>query len=159
MTAINERSSAAEIDESREIVARRTFDAPRELVFDMWTSREHVANWWGPRGFTLTTQEMDVRPGGVWRFVMHGPDGRDYINRIVYGEIVRPELLTYSHVTGPFFDVTVTFEARNAKTDVMVRMVFVTAAEREKVAAQFGAIEGLHQTLDRLAEQLYLRKV
>src|SRR5688500_7232647 len=141
MAAINERSSAAEIDESREIVARRTFDAPRELVFDMWTSREHVANWWGPRGFTLTTHEMDVRPGGVWRFVMHGPDGRDYINRIVYGDVVRPELLTYSHVTGPFFDVTVTFEARGAKTDVTVRMVFVTAAEREKVAAQFGAVE------------------
>lgn len=68
----------------REIVITRVFDAPREQVFDAWTDSEHVSQWWGPNGFTTTTHEMDVRPGGVWRFIMHGPDGVDYKNRIVY---------------------------------------------------------------------------
>ena len=58
-----------------------------------WTDPEHVAKWWGPTGFTNTIYEMDVRPGGVWRFVMHGPDGIDYQNKIVYIEVVKPERL------------------------------------------------------------------
>ena len=66
----------------RELVAVRVFDAPRPLVFQAWTDPAHIANWWGPRGFTTTTYAMDVRPGGVWRFCMHGPDGRDYQNKI-----------------------------------------------------------------------------
>jgi len=61
----------------REITATRIFNAPRELVFDLWTTPEHLGQWWGPRGFTTTTHAMDMRPGGEWRFVMHGPDGRD----------------------------------------------------------------------------------
>ena len=65
---------------------------PRELVFKMWTDPKHVAQW-GPKGFTNTIYEMDVKPRGVWRFVMHGPDGVDYKNRIVYIEIVEPERL------------------------------------------------------------------
>ena len=81
---------------AREIVAARVFDAPRELVFDAWTDPEHVAQWWGPNGFTNTIHEMDVRPGGVWRFVMHGPDGVDYNNKIVYIEVVKPERLSTS---------------------------------------------------------------
>jgi len=64
----------------REITLSRLFDAPREVVFDAWTDPRQIAAWWGPDGFTNTIQEMDVRPGGVWRFVMHGPDGVDYPN-------------------------------------------------------------------------------
>jgi uncharacterized protein YndB with AHSA1/START domain len=86
-------SSLAEATTDREIVTTRVFDAPREMVFDAWTDPKHIGQWWGPIGFTTTTHEMDVRPGGVWRFTMHGPDGRDYKNRIVYTEIVRPERL------------------------------------------------------------------
>ena len=62
----------------REIVATRVFDAPRDLVFRMWTDPAHIVHWWGPNGFTTTIHEMDVRPGGMWRFIMHGPDGVDY---------------------------------------------------------------------------------
>jgi uncharacterized protein YndB with AHSA1/START domain len=87
----------------REIVATRVFDAPRELVFQMWTDPQHISNWYGPRGFTTTTHEMDVRPGGVWRHVMHGPDGTDYPNEIVYLEVVKPERLVYDHVSEPKF--------------------------------------------------------
>lgn len=139
---------------TRDIVATRLFDAPRETVFRLWTDPEHVKHWWGPRGFTNTIQEMDVRPGGVWRFVMHGPDGVDYDNEIVYGEIDAPALLTYSHVVEPNFDVRVTFDDEGGKTKVSVRMLFATAEERDQVAEKFGAIEGLDQTLDRLGEQL-----
>jgi uncharacterized protein YndB with AHSA1/START domain len=141
----------------REIVASRVFDAPRDLVFQMWTDPEHVAQWWGPRGFTNTIHEMDVRPGGVWRFVMHGPDGVDYQNKIVYIEIVKPERLVYSHVSGPQFQMTVTFAEQGGKTKVTARMLFESATLRENVVKQFGAIEGLNQTLERLGERLGAR--
>ena len=66
-------------------------------MFKVWTDPQHLAHWWGPDGFTLTTREMDVRPGGVWRFIMHGPDGTDYKNRIVYTEVSPPGRLVYKH--------------------------------------------------------------
>jgi uncharacterized protein YndB with AHSA1/START domain len=99
MKATIERSSSDTA--SREIATTRVFDAPRDLVFDAWTSPEHVAQWWGPNGFTTTTHSMDVRPGGEWIFVMHRPDGSDYKNHIVYREVVRPERILYDHVSGP----------------------------------------------------------
>lgn len=138
----------------REIVATRVFDAPRELVFRMWTDPEHIAQWWGPRGFTNTISKMDVRPGGVWEFVMHGPDGTDYKNKFVYVEVVRPERIVYDHVSGPLFHATAAFADEGGKTRVTVRMLFESAALRNKVAEEFGAVEGLGQTLDRFGEQL-----
>lgn len=158
---MDEKNSAAAAAKSpdREIVATRIFDAPRELVFDAWTDPRRITQWWGPHGFTTTTTEMDVRPGGVWRFVMHGPDGVDYKNRIVYLEIAKPERLVYKHDpekgTEPVnFQVTVTFAEEGKKTKVTVRMVFPSAAAREHVAKKYGAVEGLIQTLDRLAAHL-----
>jgi len=138
----------------REIVATRVFDAPRELVFEMWTDPKHVVEWWGPNGFTNTIHEMDVRPGGVWRVVMHGPDGRDYDNTIVYAEIVKPERLVYDHVSEPPIHVSVTFADEGGKTRLTVRMLFESAELRDSVAKEFGAIEGLDQTLERLGERL-----
>ena len=142
----------------REIVTTRVFDAPRELVWKAWTDPYHVAQWWGPRGFTNTIQEMDVRPGGVWRLVMHGPDGTDYPNKIVYIEVVEPERLVYDHgddeANGLLFHVTVTFAAQGGKTQVTMRALFDTAAQRDQVVEEFGAIEGANQTLDRLGEYL-----
>jgi uncharacterized protein YndB with AHSA1/START domain len=145
--------AAAEAGE-REIVITRVFDAPRELVFQMWTDPEHVAKWWGPKGFTSTIYEMDVKEGGVWRFVMHGPDGTDYKNLVIYDEIVKPERLVYSHVSGPRFQMTVTFAERGGKTELTARMIFESAAERTRVIKEFGALEGLSQTIGRLAEYL-----
>jgi uncharacterized protein YndB with AHSA1/START domain len=136
------------------IVGTRVFDAPRELVFDAWTDAKHISNWWGPRGFTTTTYEMDVRAGGTWRFVMHGPDGTDYDNEIVYLEVVRPQRIVYTHGPAPIFDVTVTFEEEGRKTKMTMRSIFVSAEMRDQVAEEFGAIEGMHQTLDRLDEEL-----
>ena len=81
----------------REIATSRVFDAPRDLVWEAWTDPKHLARWYGPNGFTVTTHEMDVRPGGVWRLTMHGPDGTDYPNLTRYVEVVRPERLVYEH--------------------------------------------------------------
>jgi uncharacterized protein YndB with AHSA1/START domain len=152
--AESETRAAAE----REISLTRVFDAPRELVFDAWTHPEQVVHWWGPRGFTTTIHEMDVRPGGVWRFTMHGPDGADYPNRVVFVEVIKPERLVYDH--GPEgqsemkeFHVTVTFADDDGKTRTTLRMVFGSADERDR-AVEFGALEGGKQTLERLAEHL-----
>lgn len=146
-------------ENSREIVSTRVFDAPRELVFRMWTEPQHIKRWWGPRGFTNTIHSMDVRPGGEWNFVMHGPDGTDYTNKIIYREIDRPSRMAYSHVSGPLFEATVTFEELGEKTRVTMRMVFETAELRTQVAEKFGAVEGLEQTLTRLGEELAERLI
>jgi len=140
----------------REIVITRVFDAPRELVFAAWIDPQHIASWWGPTGFTTTIHEMDVRPGGVWRFIMHGPDGVDYPNKIVYLEIAKPERLVYNHGddNDVRFQVTVTFEAQGEKTRLTMRSIFPTAAERDLVVTQYHAIEGGNQTLDRFGEHL-----
>jgi uncharacterized protein YndB with AHSA1/START domain len=143
----------------REILLTRVFDAPRELVFKVWTDPEHVGRWWGPRGFTNTIHEMDVRPGGVWRFTMHGPDGVDYLNKIVFIEVVRPERLVYDHGGGEEgdserFHATITFAEEGGKTRVTMRTLFASAAERERVVREHNAIEGGNQTLDRLGEYL-----
>jgi uncharacterized protein YndB with AHSA1/START domain len=148
------RSNTATTEGEREIVATRVFDAPRDLVFRMWTDPRHVGHWWGPKGFTITIYEMDVRPGGVWRFIMHGPDGRDYQNKNVYNEVVPPERLSFSHVSGPLFDSVVTFDAQGEKTLVKIRMIFRSGAERDKTIEEFGAVEGLNQTLGRLEDLL-----
>lgn len=143
----------------REIVATRVFDAPREIVWKMWTDPEHLAQWWGPKGFRTTVQEMNVKPGGEWRLVMHGPDGRDYNNRVIYREVAKPERLVYEHSpeqgSEPVsFQTTVTFAERGDKTQVGVTMLFPSAAAREHVVKKYGAVEGLAQTLGRLEEKL-----
>jgi uncharacterized protein YndB with AHSA1/START domain len=145
----------------REMVITRTFDAPRELAWQAMTDPRHVVQWWGPRGFTTTIQEMDVRPGGLWTHIMHGPDGTDYPNRCVFQEVVYPERIVYAHggakAGGPEADfiATWTFEViEENKTRVTMRGVFPTAEARDAVVREYGAIEGGRQTLERLAEHL-----
>jgi len=135
----------------RQIVLSRNLQAPRERVFELWTRAEHLSRWWGPRGFPLTTHAMDVRPGGAWRFTMHGPDGPGYPNEIVYDEIRSPERLVYTH-TDPKFRTTVTFDEMMGMTALTMRMVFPSAGERDTVAERYGAAEGAAQTLGRLGD-------
>jgi len=148
-----------DMTDSCAIVATRMFDAPRELVWSVWTDPQHLAQWWGPNGFSLTTSSYDARPGGVWRFVMHGPDGRDYQNRITFVEIVKPQRIVYRHGGGDDvepvqFTTTATFEAVSTKTLLTMRMEFPSAAERDRVVKEYGADKGLAQTLARLDEHL-----
>lgn len=83
-------------DPSCEIVISKLLNAPREKVFGVWSHASTIEPWWGPEGFTTTTQEFNFTPGGSWHFIMHGPDGRDYRNHICYTEIKPFELLKYS---------------------------------------------------------------
>ena len=152
-------SAIANDTSSRELVITRLINAPRELVWKAWTTPEHVKHWWGPDGFTNTIHEMEVKPGGVWRFMMHGPDGRDYPNKIVFNEVVKPEKLVYTHSSEDendpaLFHSTVTFEEKGGKTFITMRAVFATAEERNRVVKEYGAEEGGHQTLKRLQEYL-----
>jgi uncharacterized protein YndB with AHSA1/START domain len=140
------------------IVGVREFDAPRALVFEAWTDPKHLSQWWGPNGFTTTTSAFDMRPGGVWRFVMHGPDGRDYENRITFDEVVPPERLVYHHGGGDdvepvLFRSTVTFEdIGGGRTRLTLRGAFPSAAERARVIKEYGADQGMVQTLSRLGD-------
>jgi uncharacterized protein YndB with AHSA1/START domain len=138
--------------DTREIVTTRVFDAPRDFVFRLWTGQEHIERWWGPNGFRVTTSEMNVRPGGVWRFVMHGPDGTNYHNKIVYDELESPERLVYTHSGGSKFQTIVTFAEKGSKTEITVRLVFGSAAERDDTIKKYNAVEGLNETLERLAQ-------
>ena len=152
MSSTSTISDSAADTSDREIVVTRIFDAPRALVFKAWTDPKHLAQWWGPNGFSITTYEMEFKPGGVWRFVMHGPDGRDYQNENVYVEIAEPERLVYRHVSDPKHETTVTFADVGGKTKLTARMVFESAALRDNTVKAFGAVEGLKQTLGRLGE-------
>src|SRR5512143_4083135 len=97
---------------------------------------------------------MDVRPGGRWTFIMHGPDGIDYDNEVDYVEVVRPERLVYVHGPVPRFNVTITFAEEGQRTRLKMRSVFESAAVRQQVIDEHGALEGMNQTLDRLVEFL-----
>ena len=153
-------NSLKAITADREIVISRVFDAPLELVWDAWTDPKQVVQWWGPRGFTTTIHEMDVRPGGAWRQTMHGPDGANYPGRSVFSEVVKPERIVLTHSGGKEggrvvnFKSMWTFEAEGDQTRVTIRMVFDSVEEREFVAKEHGAIEGGKQTLQRLGEHL-----
>jgi len=152
-------STEATLSGDKEIIFTRTFDAPRELVFEAWTNPSHVPHWWGPHGFTTTILEMDVRPGGVWRLVMRGPDGTDYHNRIVFVDVVKPSRLVYKNEgeagSEPVsFETTVTFTDKAGRTEVTMRMLFPSAGVRDHVVQKYGAVEGGKQTLGRLANYL-----
>lgn len=144
----------------REIIIRRLFDAPRDVVFSMWSKPEHLEKWWGPTGFTTTTSEFDFRAGGVWTHVMHGPDGKDYPNFIEYTKIESPSMITYANRGGVDdgrelrFISTVTFEERGDATDVTLQMVFENSEDRDYVKDFYGAVEGGQQTLISLARYI-----
>ena len=158
------RSIPVEDTSDREILITRVFDAPRDLVWEAWTDPQQVVKWWGPTGFTTTIHEMDVRPGGVWRHTMRGPDGTEYPNRSVFTEVVKPERIVCTHGGGKKggpavqFVATWTFDVVEAgKTRLTIRQVYPTAEMRDTIARVYGAIEGGKQTLGRLAEHLAAR--
>jgi uncharacterized protein YndB with AHSA1/START domain len=145
-----------------EIVITRVLDAPRDLVWKAWTDPAHLARWWGPVGFTTTTRQIEAKTGGRWRFVMHGPDGRDYENLITYTEVAEPERLAYRHggeagLEPVSFEVVVTFGRQGAggdRTLVTMRSVFPSKRARDFVIQKYDAAEGGRQTISRLAEHV-----
>ena len=144
-------------NKSNEIRITRIYDAPVKAVWEAWTDPEQVAQWWGPRGFTLTTHRKDLRAGGYWDYTMHGPDGTDYPNKTRYFEVEPLAKLVYDHggndERAPLFRVTALFSEKMGKTTLEMTMTLPTpeAAEETK---KFIKKAGGNATWDRLAEYL-----
>jgi uncharacterized protein YndB with AHSA1/START domain len=140
-----------------EIRIIRVYDAPVEAVWDAWTDPEQIAEWWGPRGFTLTTHSKDLRPGGNWTYTMHGPDGVDYPNKTVYHQVETHSKLVYDHGGNddrpPMFRVTVLFTEIGGKTKMEMSMTLPTPEAAEETR-KFIKRAGGDSTWDRLAEYL-----
>ena len=147
----------SEENKSNEIRITRIYDAPVRAVWDAWTDPEQVAQWWGPRGFTLTTHSKDLRPGGSWVYTMHGPDGVDYQNKTLYLEVEKYSKLVYDHGASddrpPMFRVTVFFSERKGKTKMEMSMTLPTPEAVEETR-KFIKKAGSDWTWDRLAEYL-----
>jgi len=151
----NQRSNT----QDRELRLSRVLNAPVELVWEVWTQPEHIAQWWGPNGFTTTIHKMDITAGGEWNLVMHGPDGTDYKNKSTFKEIVPLKKIVYDHVSAPKFTATITFEAQGDTTQITWHMLFETAEEFIQVVKTFKADEGLKQNLEKLSAYLAGQKV
>lgn len=147
----------AEKNKPNELYITRIYDAPVKMVWDAWTDTKQVAKWWGPRGFTITTHSKDLRPGGHWSYVMHGPDGTDWNNKTIYHEVEKYSKLVYDHGGNddrpPLFRVTVIFTEVKGKTKMEMTMA-LSSAEAAKEISKHIKKAGGNATWDRLAEYL-----
>jgi uncharacterized protein YndB with AHSA1/START domain len=117
-----------------EIVSTRALNATPDSVFKAWTDPDILKKWWGPAGFTNTFHEYDLRPGGTWRFTMHGPDKGNYQNECVFLKIEKPHLIVWDRVSKPIFRVVATFEeTADGNTSLTFRMQFATKEECDKI--------------------------
>ena len=143
--------------ERREVVSTRVFDAPRELVYQVYTDPKLIPQWWGPRRYTTTIDKMDLRPGGVWRYVQRGEQGDEYGFHGVYREITPPERLTYTFeyegMPGHELVETVVFEDLGSKTRVTTTSVYQTLEDLEGMV-QSGMEEGTVESYERIDELL-----
>jgi uncharacterized protein YndB with AHSA1/START domain len=155
--AKNRNGLIVTLPSEREVTLTRSFDAPRDLVFEAWTTPDHVKKWFGPSGYTLPVCEIDLRVGGAFRYVMRGPDGASMTMRGEYREIAAPERLVYTEgydeFPGPPSLVTLTLEEHEGRTTLTSRVLYPSAEVRDAVLAM-GMADGAGQTLDRLAELL-----
>lgn len=136
------------------IEVSRLVKAARELIFTVFSEPGHIDAWWGPNGFRNETHEMAFVEGGLWRYTMHGPDGKDWPNWIRYTSIEKPVRIAYQHggeMHEPaHFDGEIRFEEQDGQTLVTLRLIFPSAEARD-ATLKFGAVEGGQQTLARLA--------
>lgn len=136
-----------------EIVSTRVLKNPQELVFRAWTEPEHLKNWWGPAGFTNTFHAFDLRPGGKWSFIMHGPDKGHYHNECVFIRIEKPKLIAWQRHSKPLFKVLATFEALSANsTQLVFKMLFDTVEECNKLKPY--VLDKNEENFDRLESEL-----
>lgn len=147
-----ETAAGIESAADREVFTTRLLSAARERVFRAFSDPAQLMHWWGPSGFSNTFHEFDLRPGGAWRFVMHGPDGVDYPNESVFVTVMPPERVVFRHVSKPQFEMTITFAEHPGGTLVGWRQRFDSAAECQRLVRV--VIPANEQNLDRLQAQL-----
>lgn len=132
-----------------EIVSTRLFNTPREKVYKAWTDPDRLKVWWGPNGFTNTFNLYDLRVGGRWSFIMHGPEKGNYHNECEFTIIEPPSVLAWKRHSKPLFNVHVTFEEQPGDTTKLVfRMIFDTPEECNKIKPF--AVEKNEENFDRL---------
>jgi uncharacterized protein YndB with AHSA1/START domain len=136
-----------------EIVSSRVVNFSQELVFKAWTDPNHLKNWWGPKGFTNTFEEFDLRPGGRWKFVMHAPDKGNFQNECEFVKIEKPSEIAWIRISKPLFNIVATFEKiTDDKTKIVFRMVFDTAEECAKLRPY--VVDKNEENFDRLEDEL-----
>ncbi len=136
-----------------EIVSIRTVNTSTDIVFRAWSEPEHLKNWWGPDGFTNTFLEFDLRPGGKWRFIMHGPDKGNYPNECEFIQIEKPSLIAWKRFSKPLFRVVASFVTVSPeKTKIVFRMIFDSPEECNKV--KVFAVDKNEENFDRLENEL-----
>jgi uncharacterized protein YndB with AHSA1/START domain len=154
--AANSNTFKATTPSDREICLTRLFDAPRALVFEAMTKPEHVREWWGrlTPEHSVTLCEIDLRPGGAWRFVGRGPSG-EYTFYGVYREVAPPERLVFTEIFAPFPDVesvvSSTFTEENGKTRLTANCVYPSVEVRDMVMGT-GMATGAGISYDRLED-------
>ncbi len=141
----------------QEIVITRVFDVPRKLVFKAYTDPNLIPQWWGPKSLTTIVDTMEVRPGGVWRFVQRDRGGKEYAFHGVYHEAVSPERLVctfeFEGMPGHVMLETVTFEEQDGTTKLTAKPVFQTVEDRDTMLKS-GIEKGAAESMERLAGQL-----
>lgn len=147
------------LPDARDLALHRDLDAPRDLVWKVLTDPAHLLAWWGPTGFRSVTHTYDLRPGGVWRMTMHGPDGHPYANYALFDEVVAPQRLVLRYLDeasgAPQHVTTITLQDLGPKrTRLTLSMRFPTVEALRFAVEQIGAVQGGHQTLARLATHL-----
>ena len=164
-TRSNENAATQSTTAEREIVITRVLNAPRELVWQAWTDPAHIAQWWGPKGFSAKVPELDLRSGGRWRYIMIGPDGAEYPSEGVFREVVPFERIVTTDEFGDDFQppegmdlprgivVTCLFEDLDDKTRLTLRIAHPTVEDRRKHEAM-GVVAGWNSSLDCLEEEL-----
>lgn len=163
MTITESKKTQLTLPSDQEILIVRTFDAPRAVVWQMWTAAEHLRHWWGPEGWTLPVCELDFRPGGTWFYCMQGPDGMRACGKATYLEIDAPERIVYEDAFAgedgnileemPVGQITVRFAEAGGKTTVTSAVRYPTKADRDKVI-EMGMEVGFDQTMNRLEAYL-----
>jgi uncharacterized protein YndB with AHSA1/START domain len=141
-----------ELGDDRTLLTARLIAAPPEQVYAAFVTPERLARWWGPKGFRSTFQVFDPRPGGTWRFVMHGPNGADYPNDSVFETLIPGERVVIRHVSGPRYRLTVTLAVEGAGTRLTWRQSFDSASQCEAVRRI--AVPANEENLDRLEVEL-----
>jgi uncharacterized protein YndB with AHSA1/START domain len=140
--------------QDRELFVTRTINAPVELVWEVWTKPEHIAKWWGPDGFTNTITKMEVRPGGVWELIMHGPDGTNYPNKSIFREIVPLKKIVYEHVSEPHILATISFEKKGKQTVIIWHALFDSREAFIEVVKKHKADVGFKQNVEKMSVYL-----
>ena len=141
----------------QEVIIRRTFDAPRKLVFRAFTDPQLIPKWWGPVSVKTVVDKMDAKPGGMWRFVHTGDDGREDAFHGVYHDVTAPERLIYTFewegLPGHVLLETILFEEQDGKTKITDTSVYQSVEDRDGMVAA-GMESGAADSMDRMTELL-----